>query len=195
MTELGRLTQEYIDKCNEVLFNKDSIEAEQLQEIIISTFGDYISGISYGLDNFKFYKNGNIDFISDIEKLKAKLEIYLATECKPTNRIEDSKNITISNFNENVNNNTNTIDAKIEIKNLFQEVKKAIEENESLSQSEIEEILKKIEEIKVIYETDESKNKKWLKLKPVMGWVGTKGVSVATAILGLITALLKFNPQ
>ena len=41
--------------------------------------------------------------------------------------------------------------------------------------------------------SNEAKNKKWFKLRPTMEWLGTKGVSVATTILGIITAILKMK--
>ena len=37
-----------------------------------------------------------------------------------------------------------------------------------------------------------SKIKKWFKLRPTLNWLGTKGLTVGTTILNLITAIIKF---
>jgi len=201
---LEELTVRYIRRCDEILKIRDIKEANKFQDIIISTFGDYIDGIKNELDNYSgvgWYSDRPVDFLGDIEKLKGKLEIFLATECRPTKSIKNSLdgnggiNIHNNNQNTNTNNNTNTITANIEaeITLLFDEAKAKMESDENLSESEIKEVLEKIKEIEDIHQSNETKNKKWFKLKPTMEWLGSKGLNTATTMLNLITAVIKYN--
>lgn len=197
---LEELTLRYIKRCDEILEARDVKEADKFQDIIISTFGDYIAGIKNELDNYSgisLYGSRQVDFLGDIEKLKGKLEIFLATGCRPTkgikNSIDGNGGINIHNNNQNSNTNTNTTNIEAEIKLLFDEAKAKVESDENLSETEIKEVLEKIKEIEDIHESGETKNKKWFKLKPTMEWLGTKGLNTATTILNLITAIIKYN--
>ena len=181
-----------IEKCNEILEKKDIESAKKYINIIVGTYGDYISGIKDGLQLYNLYSKTPPDYLENIEILKRKLEVFAANGCTPTHRFKSSdlnKAISINNNNANTNTNTNTIDLKIS----FEQAKNAIESDESLSEEEIKEVLEKIEEIEVVSNSNEPRNKKWFKLKGIMGWLGTKGVSVATTLLPLITEIIKYN--
>lgn len=192
MEKLAELIDSYISKWDEIIKRNDRKEAEGHQDIIISTLGNYIKGLTDGLDNYSglgFYTGIPVDFIGDMKKLKCKLEVYKIAECNTISRKIDSPsngNVYITNNNSNINNNTNN--NQIDISMLFEKAYENISNNESLGENEIEEALKRIKEIEEISKLEESKNKKWSKLKPVMAWVGTKGVVVATEILSLINA-------
>lgn len=199
---LEELTLGYIRRCDEILKAQDITEADKFQDIIISSFGDYIEGIKDGLDNYSgigWYKDRQVDFLGDIEKLKGKLEIFLATGCRPTKGFKSlltgSGDININNNNQNSNNNANSNKAsvEVEISMLFDEARAKVEADENLSELEINEILEKIEEINIVHESGETKNKKWFKLRPIMGWLGTKGLNTAVTILNLITAVIKYQ--
>ena len=68
----------------------------------------------------------------------------------------------------------------------FEDVKQQIEEMTGLSESETNEALSKIDEIKGILESKGNKKTKWQKIKPLLLWLADKSVDVGCAILPLI---------
>lgn len=197
--DIKKLVDGYIKECNQIISKQDQSKAKILQGRIIAAFESQISGIDKELDfdwqdlndtGCSHYTN----YISNIDKLKCKLEVYLATGCTNQNKpyTDKSLNIALDNSSNNSNNNSNTNNNTNEnsLKLMFEEAKKEIENNEFMSQEEIKEILEKINDIEKISQLDESKNRKWFKLRPTMEWLGTKGVNVAITVLGLITAIL-----
>lgn len=198
--KLRALTQDYIRKCDEVIKANDRDWALKLQESLTATFEGYIKGFDNNLDytmpNLGGYGNyHDADYVNNIVKLKCKLVSFLATDCMITTNIpkDDKNGINITNTSNAINQNTSNINnsVNINIDALVEESKKEIEDNEYLTEEEKNEVLEKIKEIEQISKLEESKNKKWLKLRPTMEWIGTKGVAVATAVLELITAIIK----
>ncbi|MGL4108335.1 hypothetical protein [Clostridium sp. LP20] len=200
--QMKALVRKYISECEDIIANNDQDKAAEEQISIIAAFGNYIDNIESGLTkNMKNPMTGEyinrVVYLSNIRMLKCKLESYLASGFKANNKdysIGESKNIgnstntiNIDNRNNNSNNNSNNIEISV----LFEDARKSIEENDSLSEEEIKEALERIKEIEDISKLEENKNKKWFKLRPTMEWLGTKGVAVATAVLGLITAVIK----
>ncbi|HEY8891021.1 MAG TPA: hypothetical protein VIM70_12280 [Clostridium sp.] len=94
-----------------------------------------------------------------------------------------------ANNNDNNNITTNNINIQLE----FKEIKEMIQNNGSLSEEEIKEVLLKIDEIEEVSKSEEPINKKWFKLKSIMVWTATKGIAIAAPILNLITAILKYK--
>ena len=68
----------------------------------------------------------------------------------------------------------------------FSEVRNKIEEMGSLTDSEIDEILSKIDELENIVNSSDRKTKKWDKAKGIINWVATKGVDVALTVIPLL---------
>ena len=56
----------------------------------------------------------------------------------------------------------------------------------SLTDSEIDEILSKIDELENIVNSSDRKTKKWDKAKGIIKWVADKGVDVGISLLPLI---------
>lgn len=197
---LKTLVGDYLNKCNKVIESNNRDNAKELETELVATFEGYINGFDKGLDydimDFSGYGTDHYgDYVKNIKKLKCKLDAFLATGCLPTTNLvnRDNNRLNVINNNSSSNNNTNTLNnnLNINIETLFKEAIREIEDNESLSEEDIGEVLAKIKEIENISKSNENKNKKWFKLRPTMEWLGTKGVSVATSILGLITAILK----
>lgn len=176
-----------IQICKEIIESKDSEKAKKHGSIIIGSYGDYILGIQNNLDLYSFRASGTVDYLGDIEILKRKLELFLSNGCTPTKNYEGK--LEINNNNNNKNINTNNINIEL----IFSEARETIQKDESLSEEEMDEVLKKIDEIESINNLKEPRNKKWFKLKPIMEWIGTKGIVVAAAILNLITSIIKAN--
>ncbi|NRY60647.1 hypothetical protein [Clostridium beijerinckii] len=197
---IKEITERYIEECNQVIMSHNKEEAKKLQLRIVAAFQSLIEGIDKNLDEDWLDISGDGcdyygDYVSNIDILKCKLEVFLATDCVNKNKpyIDKSLNISLDNSSSNssVNNNTNTNTVDLSI--IFKVARKEIEENESMSEAEIKEVIDKINQIEDISKIDESKNKKWFKLRPIMEWLGTKGLVVGTTILNLITAILKFE--
>ncbi|WP_283697145.1 hypothetical protein [Clostridium perfringens] len=202
MSEFKKIIKDYIHQCDIALEINNENLIDSLVDKIIAIFEVDIPDIKKGQECNIIDLNGDgYSYIADKRKnlilLKNKLEAYSAklNDGIINNRTMENKegvNLVVNNTNNNINNNTNNnTNNNLEI--LFKKAKEEVENNESLSEEEINEVLEKIKEIEKISESDEAKNKKLFKLRPTMEWLGTKGVSVATAVLGLITAVLKMK--
>lgn len=205
MSEVLKKIDDYIKECAMVLDVKNDLKAKDLTDKIISTFKNDIQDIEDGQthDILDIYLEADeygseygdeyiirADNLKNLRLVKDKLELYSAKLKDENTRNRTMKNQEGMKFVlNNTNNNTNNNNLKL----LFKDTKKEIENNESLSEEEIREVLEKIKEIEEISESDEPRNKKWFKLRPMMKWIGTKGVSVATSVLGLITAVLEMQ--
>lgn len=187
------IVQDQIEKCDKALQNNDTDAAEKLCDEIISAYGTYINNIKDGLDMFWISGSDNPTvYLDDLKKLKMKLELFESRDCLPINSVSSrNPSINIDNKINSSNTNTNTISNTVNLEVLFKETKKEIEGNGYLPPEEIQEILKKIDEIKEIHISQDSKNNKWLKLRDIVGWTSTKGITIAASILNLITVVLK----
>lgn len=190
----------------EVKADSDKLSEEELLELqneIITEFEEDIVSIGQAIVKKKRYINESKveEYIENLKRIRTKLKSYaenLSIEEKKMNDLQKQlPNISIVNTNNNNNSNNNannnTNDNNADIKVLFDEVRSKIEKDEYMSEEEISEVLEKINEIEKINNENEPNNKKWFKLRPTMEWLGTKGLTTATAILSLITAILKMN--
>lgn len=200
MVKMEIKVQEDIDNCENVLNSGNIDEAKELYEDIISAYGVYIDNFDEGLDDPSMaqWAKREADYIGNIRKLKKKLELFQANDCIPTatfrqGSMSNSVNLNNDNSSNNSSNNSNTNTNSItnNLETLFEETKKDIQDNGYLSPEEIEEILKKINEVKKIHTSRENKNSKWQKLKEIVSWTANKGIVVAASVLNLITAVLK----
>ena len=91
----------------------------------------------------------------------------------------------VYNSNKNSNTNANTITNTVNFNAVVQNIK----DNESLTEEQTKEALQKIEELKTIYDSKDSKKTKWSKVKPIMIWLADKSVDVGIAFLPLITSM------
>ena len=195
--ELITLLDKYIEKLNDVSsIGQSEIEAliEDITRVFISQ--DELGGLY--LDYYNSYSNDG-DLMSDIRKLKAKLEYdraVLIDENEKNKQKSESEreqreleklrlqveleksNITINNTNSNENHNNIAIS--------FNSVRDSIGAMTSLPQEEIDEIQKRIDEIEEIVNSKESKIKKWAKAKEIIKWIADKGVDVGIALLPLL---------
>lgn len=81
---------------------------------------------------------------------------------------------------------TNTNENKVDINISFSDVKKEIENMSALPDTEIEEILNKINELEKIVKSPDRKSKKWENAKGIVKWIADKGVDVGIALLPLL---------
>lgn len=81
---------------------------------------------------------------------------------------------------------TNSNENKIDINISFNDVRREIENMSALPDTEIEEILQKINELENIVKSSERKSKKWENAKGIIKWIADKGVDVGIAVLPLL---------
>lgn len=201
--EFRSFIEEHIDKCDVILETKNYEAAENLQDIIINAFSQFIPKIDESLDYIFYPSNRQVDYIGNIRKLKDKLKILLMTG--GTYSVEDKKtktgspiNITTNNgisnsgnsTNTNTNTNTNTVNATFDIKTELDKARQTIEDDEVLGDEDKEEINAKLDEIETVMAEDPSNNEKWKKLKSVVNWVTTKGYKIGKLVMPLITKAL-----
>lgn len=117
------------------------------------------------------------DYFPNIEIMKNKLSLFKAMDYK--NSFKETEPQTVIN-----NNNTNSI--VIDINITFEQARETIERMTALPDSEVEEILKKINELEEIVQSNDRKTKKWENAKGIIKWIADKGVDVGIALLPLL---------
>lgn len=194
--------------------NKDYYRAEDLQTELVAKYRGEILHIDEDLDQgYVGFSSSAYDvepnYLSNLINIKAKLEVLLAKmrdeKNKPqTQPVSPIKLDLVNNNNSNSNsdnhstnssdnNNTlsNTNNNTVDVKLLFEDAKNKIEDDTSLGEEELQEILAKINELEELHDSDERPRNKWNKSKEVMTWVLTKGAKVASIVLPLITEVIK----
>lgn len=195
-----------IEKIKDVLKYKSSDRAKDLQEQLIPKYETKIKNIHSGLHSrsvavintmYHGTKTNDINYLKNLEILKGKLEMLLIEESKPKDQpvspfnfnTYNNSNSSSDNHADNTLSNTNSNTVSIEL--LFEQAKKNIDDNDSLTDDEISEILSKIEELESLHNSNEKPRTKWSKAKETMTWLFDKGSKVAVEILPLITEVIK----
>ena len=171
MSKEAEVVKEHIIECEEALCNNDIENMRKLGTMILSvyrlkiltlnrwrSFEPTIENMERLISELKLYQGELIDKQS-IEELKQQ-KVSLSAS------INNSGNSTNTNTNTNTNTSTNNLD----IKTMFEDARKIIEDDESLGEEEIEEIISKINEIEEIGNEEISKPKKWRKLRECVSW-------------------------
>lgn len=196
--EAVKLLDDYIEKLDNAQ-NLSSSDLGQLIEEITRVVFDDSEVMELCLNYYSSY-NEYDDFLSDAQKLKAKLKYKRATIIDENKTTEEHEQREIEKLrlqvelakessavhNHNINNveNKNIINNTMNIS--FEDARKTINDMSSLSENEIEEIQSKINALEEIVNSKESKSKKWSKAKDIIKWVADKGVDVGIALLPLI---------
>lgn len=210
MNKLDGILEEQIKKCEQALQKNNDAEIKDLAARLgkmyfgkidqITSLGQEKSYNYFGREELEEIKDaltlyrGEKQYNLEMEKYKSS-NVYLksehisknATNFSDIGNVKDSGNST--NTNSNVNTNNNTID----IKTLFENTKRDIENNGSLTEEEIEEIIQKINEIESISQEEISRPKKWGKLKSIINWMTTKGIDIGVKVYPLIMSSLENN--
>lgn len=181
--------------------NRESYK--KLCDRLISKYKPYISDIDNNLDkdlDLTGYSAYYGDYKENLVKIKDKLIVYLAmrneenkNHSKEYKQPPVSVNVTNTsssdNHSTNTNNNTNT--ATVDLKVVFEQARKIIDDDESLNDNEVSEIMERINQLEELASSDENKRSKWNKCKEVMTWLFEKGAKVAGTILPLIIEIIK----
>lgn len=177
--------------------------AKETQRQLVSKYRNEIPHIEKDLDIDidEYFDSDSEIYINNLNNLKVKLEVLLINKkdeksmhikqsVLPVSIVNNNNNSSDNNSNNNLsntNNNTNTVDTKV----LFEDAKKKIDDDISLNDQDVEEILAKINELEELHSSDEKPRSKWNKSKEVMTWLFEKGPKVASTILPLITKVIE----
>lgn len=181
--EKKELIDKYIEQCDTVIDNKN---AHRLVDDIIAVFHAEIPDIVLNLDlgriTYENINNQDKIYINDIRRLKLKLENYRVNvemeEEKEKRKLEELKiQKTILTIN-----NTNTLNVEVN----FEQARAKVNNLTNMQQSEIDEILEKINQLEKIIKSTDKKEKKWENSKNIMKWIADKGVDVGIALLPLL---------
>lgn len=207
--EFKKFIEEHINLCEDVLKSNNYMRAEELQDIIINVFSQFIPNINSSLDYIMVFPSSRqVDYIGNIKKLKDKLRVLLITDGKYSidnkPNMVNSKPSVVVNANSSVSgsgNSTNTqtqnqtIHNTFDIKVKLDKVRAEVEADEVLDDDTKEEINEKLNEIEEVMNGASTNNEKWKKLKDTFKWVATKSYKVGEWIMPIITKALFQNAE
>lgn len=182
--------------------NNDEV-TRTLQKELVAKYRNEIANIDKDLDKGVIAFNGGSgrvpNYVLNLNNIKAKLEILLAKlrdeRSRPKEQYAPVVNVTNTNSSDNHSNNnnnlSNTNNNTVDVKLLFEDARKNIEDDTSLSDTEVEEILNRINELEEVHNSEESPRSKWSKSKQVMSWLLEKGPKIASTLLPLIAEVIK----
>lgn len=165
----------------EQYYGKDSTIFKQFNDV---KFSPSVYALGTPDTIFKEYFNdGMNEILEDLKRLIDEFDELDRAEKKVAKSNNPFMNIKIDNINknENLNNNYNSICIKT-----YEEVREEIENNTYLDNDSIDELLLKLDEIKKIEISKDSKAKKWNAAKKILAFIIDKGADIAIMYIPLI---------
>ena len=191
----------------ELIFEGEHIEHsyEAIQKYISKVFysyGDYIKldksiiavatrAIKTDVDiEWGFKEENSIDY-TVVEGILRKLRIYAqeVLEGKKESTKKASAPSVVINNNPSISA-TASANAAVDISIVFGNAVRQVEDA-CLPDAQEKEVLAKIQELKDIMESKESKGKRWSKIKDFFKWVAEQGIQVASIIVPLLATTIK----
>lgn len=181
-----RMVDKDISRCEEYLSgDRDESTGKELHFELITKYPPHIAHFGDALYNFNAeqglfmeeYFDAN-SMISNVTAIKHKLTAFKANGYKNSSQSKKSSSVNIENTLIATQTQSITVS--------FDKVRNQIKEMSGLSDADTKETLDKIDELKVIVESSESKKTKWQKVKPILAWIADKSVDVGIALLPLI---------
>lgn len=184
---------------NEDASNEDmNITKDDMIELFIGMYSKYSSLISDFPHDIDFEDLQDKDdeimeyrLMNYLGSVIKKLEMYKKMGYLNNDNSFNNK-ITINNNNEIKNNNKSKNENKNDLINTnitYQDAKQQVENMSSLTDSEIDTIIQKIDELEAITKSSVRKSKKWDNVKEIIRWVLDKGFDVAKIIIPLALKL------
>ena len=178
--DLESLKQAISDSANEVT---PEIAKQQLYKDVTAKYEAYVPKLNAGLYGYEeaigiYDEVAGQELFYDLRQIYNKMLTFKALgypalmETIP----QSVPMVQITNTNEN----------KVDINISFSDVRKEIENMSALPDTEIEEILDKINELEKIVKSPDRKSKKWENAKGIVKWIADKGVDVGIALLPLL---------
>ena len=191
----------------ELIFEGEHIEHsyEAIQKYISKVFysyGDYIKldksiiavatrAIKTDVDiEWGFKEENSIDY-TVVEGILRKLRIYAqeVLEGKKESTKKAAAPSVVINNNPSISA-TASANAAVDISIVFENAVRQVEDA-CLPDAQEKEVLAKIQELKDIMESKESKGKRWAKIRDVFKWVAEQGIQVASIIVPLLATTIK----
>lgn len=178
--------------CEEAIANFEVENACKLITRMVNKYQDDLPTLGHTMQYYLFGESG--DLKSDLYAIKDRLSVYLVKgDVKEKQDSKDTK-VIIENNNTNTNTNTSTNTVIVDVHTLISSAIEDIENDGSLSEAEMSEIIEKLKEMKEIALSDDKRPKKWFKLKGMLNWVSTKGVDIGCKVLPILLKLIEKNP-
>lgn len=150
---------------------------------LVSCYGRYIKDIEANLSTLIGTTDEEFhNCVENIKIVKRKLELFLEEEEDKVQNSNTEFNVTMISEANNKNNISNNIAINI----TFEQARENIQNMTALPKTEIEDILKKINELEDIIESKDKKSQKWENAKGIIKWVADKGVDVGINLLPLL---------
>ena len=197
--ELKTLIKNDIDKIKDEILNGTYESQKNLYILIVKGYRIEFPNIGRGISF-----SDTPDYKHCLEVLAKRLEMkMMACDYEQEKLLRDNGNIqspvnvnvnntnTSSSDNHSTNTNNNTNTTTVDLKAMFEEARKTIDDDESLNDNEVSEIIERINQLEELASSDENKRSKWNKCKEVMTWLFEKGAKVAGTILPLIIEIIK----
>ena len=177
--EFKKIIDDDIKRGKEIVEKRDIANCNQFHKTLISKYSPIIDSFGKNLYSLLCDENKNSCF-SNIKTMIEKLELFKAMGYK--NMENKKENVRTEVTVNNNNTNSNVIDINIS----FEQARRTIENMTALPDTEVEEILPKIDEIEKIVQSNDRKTKKWENAKGIIKWIADKGVDVGIALLPLL---------
>lgn len=165
--------------------NAKTSESDKLKlyKDVTAKYHTYVPNLGDGLyqynPNFGFYDDVTGDsLLHNLNQVYNKLLTFKSLSY-PNLEKSTAQNIPMVQIN---NSNENTVSLSV----TFDNVREQIENMSALSADDINETLKKIDEIEAVIKSSDKKYQKWNKLKDIIKWIADKGVDVGIALLPLL---------
>lgn len=114
------------------------------------------------------------EIVENLEMMRTKIETY-QYQVNAIHPERSNQPITQINVTTNVSLNIT-----------FEQARSEVKEMSSLTDEQTQEVLKRIDEIERVLNTDTSKKTKWEKIKPVLIWLADKSYDLGKTILPLL---------
>lgn len=174
--EFKKIIDQDIAIGKEIIEKHDVRAGKEIHRRLKSKYNAIISGFDGGLHDL-FYDDTGEKCLENIKTMIEKLELFKAMEYVNIYS-QDASGITINNNNTNSNS--------VEMNMSFEMARETVENMTALPDSEVEEILLKIQELENIVNSDERKTKKWENAKSIIKWIADKGIDVGKVLLPLV---------
>ena len=172
--EFMEIIEQDIQKCENALSAGKQESNSQLHNTLISKYGKIIDGFSDDLLS-RYFDDDCSNMMQNIDTMKQKLLLFKAMGYE--NRYsEKHEGIHIENTNK----------VSVKITTTFPEAREKIEGMTSLKDSDIDEILEKINELERIVKSTDRKSKKWANAGEIIKWIADKGIDVGLTLLPLL---------
>lgn len=180
-SEFIQMVKDDISRCEETLEMKQG--ATELLDELVGKYSNVSKNFPYIEMNPLLLRHHPEVAIGNIRAIRGFLNTYLLNGCEDY-KFNDTKSSEINVITSISNTNENNIYI-----GTFSEAKSKIENMTSLSDSEIEEILSKIDRLEDIVNSSDRKSKKWENAKGIIKWIADKGIDVGLTLLPLILKL------